>query len=243
MGLKPEQIARVFSEMDKNPNEHTKHHISKREFFDYLDFDLPNFKSYGDGYGDIDPWGTSHKKFNTLPHTHPPNASTTNFLKSEPNVTKAKFYAWPHDQDTRHSSSTQPDSVKERDPATPSKIRAHAHAHVSSKSILKTQAMEKLLKDVSTPAVQAVSSIHASEPRTRMRNADSRALVSTKPSATAQASAADHVLPSPGRKENMKSFRDMDINGDGVIEPEEFAAAMSSAVPQDVKQHQRLRGS
>jgi len=68
MKLNPDQERRIFKEMDTNHKEATGLHISKWEFYKYLDYEEPNFKSTGDGYGDIDPWGTDHKKFNELPH-------------------------------------------------------------------------------------------------------------------------------------------------------------------------------
>merc|ERR550537_838598 len=68
MRLKPDQEKRVFKEMDTNHRENTAIYISKWEFYKYLDYEEPNFKSTGDGFGDIDPWGTDHKKFNELPH-------------------------------------------------------------------------------------------------------------------------------------------------------------------------------
>lgn len=252
MGLKPEQITRVFGEMDKNPKEHTHHHISKREFFDYLDFDLPNFKSWGDGYGDIDPWGTPHKKFNTLPHKHKesPNVQFINSTAA-PNSTKAAFYIWPpkHVSDASHSNTLEAsveesvtDETKERDRAVTSKAHRR-HVHVSPKSILHHSAMDKLLKDVSTPASGAAS-LHASAPQTQHNEAGSQVLVNTEPRTTSSSSTSnDSFSNSEGRKEKMKVFKDMDTNGDGVIEPEEFAAVMGSRTPQNVKQHRKLRGS
>jgi Ca2+-binding EF-hand superfamily protein len=74
MKLKPDQVKRIFKEMDTNNDEHTQDHVSEREFYDYLDYQPPHQITYEDGYGDIDPWGTHHKKFNTLPHTHDPKA-------------------------------------------------------------------------------------------------------------------------------------------------------------------------
>merc|ERR1719161_394596 len=52
--------------MDSNHGENTDKHISKWEFYHYLDYEEPAFRTYGDGYGDIDGWGTEHKKFNKL---------------------------------------------------------------------------------------------------------------------------------------------------------------------------------
>jgi len=77
MDLKPDQVKRIFKEMDTNIDEHTQDHISEREFYAYMDYEKTMQITYGDGFGDIDPWGMHHKKFNTLPHTHNPNA--TNF--------------------------------------------------------------------------------------------------------------------------------------------------------------------
>merc|ERR1719487_195497 len=195
MGLKPEQVTRVFGDMDKNPNEHTHSHISKREFFDYLDFDLPQYKTWGDGYGDIDPFGHAHKKFNTLPHMHQANASTpkaSNFINSSavqsspdginsrahpykksdtlshtrtqvaqpsanlfnsttvPSLFKAAdlFHALSHSHNGDKSHiSTEEEYEKERDRVIHSKM----HVRASSKSILHHTAMQKLMKDVSTP--------------------------------------------------------------------------------------------
>eukprot|EP00746_Dinoflagellata_sp_MGD_P165407 gnl/MRDRNA2_/MRDRNA2_94657_c0_seq1.p1 gnl/MRDRNA2_/MRDRNA2_94657_c0~~gnl/MRDRNA2_/MRDRNA2_94657_c0_seq1.p1 ORF type:complete len:1522 (+),score=530.41 gnl/MRDRNA2_/MRDRNA2_94657_c0_seq1:147-4712(+) len=241
MGLKPEQIERVFGEMDRNPNEHTHHHISKREFFDYLDFDLPNFKTWGDGYGDIDPWGTPHKKFNTLPHHHKSEAPSTQFLNSTAaaNITetKGKLYIWPPSPDSNgnevkvHKETSTKAYVKDMAKEADRAITSRRHKHVSSKSVLHHAAMDKLLKEVSEPERAEPSPM----PQTRHREADNKVLVDSKKSATAP-------VKDQGRKEKMKAFRDMDINGDGVIEPEEFAAVMGATIPQDVKQHQRLRG-
>merc|ERR1719271_2162993 len=71
MGLKPVQADRIFKEMDTNSKEKTGHHLSRWEFYTYLEYEEPNFTSTGDGYGDIDPWGFEHKKFNELPHRAP----------------------------------------------------------------------------------------------------------------------------------------------------------------------------
>merc|ERR1719420_287466 len=68
MRLKADQEKRVFKEMDTNHRENTQIYISKWEFYKYLDYEELTFKSTGDGFGDIDPWGTDHKKFNELPH-------------------------------------------------------------------------------------------------------------------------------------------------------------------------------
>jgi len=68
MGLKPDQIDRLLRDMDSNHKEKTPGHISKWEFFDYMDYAEPAKASGGDGYGDIDPFGQDHKKFNELPH-------------------------------------------------------------------------------------------------------------------------------------------------------------------------------
>jgi len=66
MGLKPDQIDRLFKDMDSNHKENTPGHLSKWEFYDYLDYSEPLYRSWGDGYGDLDTWGSDHKKFNTL---------------------------------------------------------------------------------------------------------------------------------------------------------------------------------
>lgn len=68
MGLKADQIDRLFKDMDSNVREHTKGHLSKWEFYDYMDYSEPLFRTFGDGFGDLDNFGTDHKKFNTLPH-------------------------------------------------------------------------------------------------------------------------------------------------------------------------------
>lgn len=68
MGLGPAQIKRLFTEMDINEKEHTQGHISHWEWNHFLDFEDPRQVTWNDGFGDVDPWGTDHKKFNTLPH-------------------------------------------------------------------------------------------------------------------------------------------------------------------------------
>merc|ERR1719281_735645 len=68
MGLKPDQIDRLFKDMDTNQKEKTAGHVSRWEFFDYMDYSEPAKAAGGDGYGDIDPFGQDHKKFNELPH-------------------------------------------------------------------------------------------------------------------------------------------------------------------------------
>merc|ERR1712224_865494 len=68
MGLKQDQIDRLFKEMDTNLRENTSGFLSKWEFYDYLDYSDPIWRTWGDGYGDMDGWGTDHKKFNMLPH-------------------------------------------------------------------------------------------------------------------------------------------------------------------------------
>merc|ERR1719247_2231799 len=52
--------------MDSNHKENTEGGLSKWEFFNYLDYQEPSQIAYGDGYGDIDPFGADHKKFNKL---------------------------------------------------------------------------------------------------------------------------------------------------------------------------------
>merc|ERR1719324_1974102 len=68
MGLGPAQIKRLFSEMDTNEKEHTQGFVSHWEWNHFLDFEDPRQVTWNDGFGDVDPWGTDHKKFNTLPH-------------------------------------------------------------------------------------------------------------------------------------------------------------------------------
>merc|ERR1719321_1581541 len=41
MKLKPEQIDRLLNDMDSNHKENTDGHLSKWEFFDYLDYEEP----------------------------------------------------------------------------------------------------------------------------------------------------------------------------------------------------------
>jgi hypothetical protein len=69
MGLPASDIDRIFKDMDTNHGEGTPEHLSKWEFFQYMDYEEPLFVSRGDGYGDIDPFGHAHKQFNDLPHT------------------------------------------------------------------------------------------------------------------------------------------------------------------------------
>merc|ERR1719265_3027456 len=71
MGLGPAQIKRLFIDMDVNHKEHTQGFVSHWEWNHFLDFEDPNQVTWSDGYGDIDPWGKDHKKFNTLPHKIP----------------------------------------------------------------------------------------------------------------------------------------------------------------------------
>merc|ERR1719272_1334361 len=66
MKLKPDQVARLFKNMDSNHKENTGHHVSKWEFYSYLDYEEPAFRSFNDGYGDIDAFGSDHKQFNKL---------------------------------------------------------------------------------------------------------------------------------------------------------------------------------
>merc|ERR1719271_756514 len=84
MRLKAEQEKRIFKEMDINHRENTQIFISKWEFYKYLDYEEPNFKSTGDGFGDIDPWGTDHKKFNELPHLKTQRASRASRVDTRP---------------------------------------------------------------------------------------------------------------------------------------------------------------
>merc|ERR1719324_239959 len=69
MGIPTPDIDRIFKEMDSNHGESTPKHLSKWEFFQYMDYEEPLFVSRGDGFGEIDPFGTAHKEFNKLPHT------------------------------------------------------------------------------------------------------------------------------------------------------------------------------
>jgi len=68
MKLKPDQVDRLFKDMDSNNKEKTGQALSKWEFFNYMDYEAPSKVTHGDGYGDIDPFGGDHKKFNELPH-------------------------------------------------------------------------------------------------------------------------------------------------------------------------------
>jgi len=70
MKLKPDQVERIFKDMDSNHKESTQGGLSKWELFNYLDYEVPSFRTHGDGYGDIDAFGSDHKKFNELPNTH-----------------------------------------------------------------------------------------------------------------------------------------------------------------------------
>merc|ERR550537_1507595 len=97
MRLKPDQEKRVFKEMDTNHRENTQIYISKWEFYKYLDYEEPNFKSTGDGFGDIDPWGTDHKKFNELPHLKVKSASSFSSAGSpKKQAPTANFDEGPH---------------------------------------------------------------------------------------------------------------------------------------------------
>jgi len=71
MKLKPDQIDRLFKDMDSNHNEATELHISKWEMYHYMDYEDARFITFQDGYGDVDPWGSEHKKFNELPPVPP----------------------------------------------------------------------------------------------------------------------------------------------------------------------------
>lgn len=68
--LTPEQARKVWKDMNTNHKENTHGHISMWEFFKYLDYEPPPKVTWGDGYGDLDPFGHAHKKFNELPATH-----------------------------------------------------------------------------------------------------------------------------------------------------------------------------
>jgi len=68
MGLGPAQVKRLFEDMDVNHKERTQGFISHWEWNYFLDYQDPNQVTWNDGYGDIDPFGKDHKKFNTLPH-------------------------------------------------------------------------------------------------------------------------------------------------------------------------------
>merc|ERR1719335_26874 len=87
MRFKPDQVERIFKDIDTNRDEHTQEHISEREFYDYLDYQ-PTFEiSYQDGFGDIDPWGLHHKKFNTLPHKYDPKHPPKGHKHASKNLT------------------------------------------------------------------------------------------------------------------------------------------------------------
>lgn len=68
--LNAKQIKRIRREIDTNHEENTNHFISKWELYTYLDWQEPAKVTWGDGFGDIDPFGTTHKKFNKLTPKH-----------------------------------------------------------------------------------------------------------------------------------------------------------------------------
>merc|ERR1719265_98055 len=70
MGLPPADIDRIFKDMDSNHGEGTASHLSKWEFYKYMDYEEPLLRHWGDGFGDIDPFGSAHKEFNNLPAIH-----------------------------------------------------------------------------------------------------------------------------------------------------------------------------
>jgi Ca2+-binding EF-hand superfamily protein len=76
MGLGPAQVKRLFKDMDVNHKEHTQGFISHWEWNQFLDFEDPQEVTWNDGYGDIDPFGKDHKKFNVLPHKHDKKATS-----------------------------------------------------------------------------------------------------------------------------------------------------------------------
>jgi len=84
MGIPASDIDRIFKDMDSNHGEATPHHLSKAEFFQYMDYEVPLFVTWADGYGDIDPFGTAHKEFNELPHA--PKAAVATQPKDPPQV-------------------------------------------------------------------------------------------------------------------------------------------------------------
>merc|ERR1719191_885655 len=66
--LTPGQAKKVWEDMDTNHKERTHDHISEWEFFTYLDWEPPPKATWGDGFGDIDPFGHTHKNYNKLQH-------------------------------------------------------------------------------------------------------------------------------------------------------------------------------
>merc|ERR550537_1648426 len=115
MRLKSEQEERIFKEMDINHEEKTHLHISEWEFYKYLDYEEPNFKSTGDGFGDIDPWGTDHKKFNELPHLNAgrqPAASAGSKVVTK--IDKGPHRGWS-DKDFQYDDQNLPKHVDKED--------------------------------------------------------------------------------------------------------------------------------
>merc|ERR1719262_1226755 len=72
MKFAKQQAEMLFDQCDTNEGERTPEMVSQWEFFKFLDYDPPSQPTWGDGYGDIDPWGRTHKKFNKLRHTDTP---------------------------------------------------------------------------------------------------------------------------------------------------------------------------
>jgi len=74
LGFNENQMKRLWGLLDTNEGENTKDYISRWEWFDLMDYEEPRFVTFGDGFGDIDPFGTEHKKFNVMTHAqlHPP---------------------------------------------------------------------------------------------------------------------------------------------------------------------------
>jgi len=68
MEFTPKQIKRLWKSANSNHAENTHSGISRWELYHYVDWEEPPKVTWGDGFGDIDPWGSEHKKFNTLPH-------------------------------------------------------------------------------------------------------------------------------------------------------------------------------
>lgn len=68
MEFSPKQIARLWKSANTNHGENTHNGISRWELYTYIDWEEPAKVTWGDGFGDIDPFGRDHKKFNKLPH-------------------------------------------------------------------------------------------------------------------------------------------------------------------------------
>lgn len=68
MDFTPKQIKRLWKSANSNKGENTHNGISRWELYHYIDWEEPAKVTWGDGFGDIDPWGSDHKKFNKLPH-------------------------------------------------------------------------------------------------------------------------------------------------------------------------------